>query len=79
MKTLHIFYTAQSIPHRCISQSLYNAGAEDMEIQTVNVFGRLFDFTERAKPKNVFFSICDFYSINLVEKSIIVEFGETNA
>jgi hypothetical protein len=60
MKTLHIFYTAQSIPHRCISQSLYNAGAEDIEIQTVNVFGRLFDFTERAKPKNVFFSICDY-------------------
>ena len=51
---MHTFYTAQSIPHRCISQSLYNKRGEDLEIQTVNVFGRLFDFTERTKPKNVF-------------------------
>ena len=60
MKTLHIFYTAQSIPHRCISQSLYNVEDKDLEIQTVNVFGRLFDFAERTKPKNVFLSICDY-------------------
>ena len=60
MKTLHTFYTAQSIPHRCISQSLYNKTSEDLEIQTVSVFGRLFDYTERTKPKNVFLSICDY-------------------
>ena len=54
MKTLYTFYTAQSIPHRCISQSLYNKTSEDLEIQTVSVFGRLFDYTERTNPKNVF-------------------------
>lgn len=60
MKTLHTLHTAQSIPHRCITQSLYNLGGDDLEVQTVNVYGRIFDFTERTKPKNVFLSICDY-------------------
>lgn len=60
MKTLHSFYTSSSIPHRCISESLQRLSPEELEIIPVNIYGRLFDFTARQKPKNVFMSICDY-------------------
>ena len=59
-KTLYSFFTQQSIPHRCIQHHLSRLSDDEFEVQTVQVYGRLFDFTARTNPKNVFMSITDY-------------------
>jgi len=51
MKKFATAFSQKSVPHRCVSVALQNTlQDENISLEVVNVYGRLFDYYARYKP-----------------------------